>query len=84
MSLLKSFAICLAIDLGLSFVLSLFGFQQYIIDVMVCFALSLTFSVMDYRRLPGNFLKNPKFHQHFATLFLLLLVVTYVIGYVIL
>ncbi|MCX5775879.1 MAG: hypothetical protein NTV44_05995 [Firmicutes bacterium] len=82
MSLLKSFAICLAIDLGLSFLLGLMGFQQYIIDVVICFILALTFSILDFRRLPGNFLKNPKFHAHFATLFLLLLVVTYVIGYV--
>lgn len=81
-NLFVSFFICLAVDMAVSFIFTLLGYPSYVVDIVTCFVLSLTFSILDYRKLPGKFWLNPKFHAHFASLFVLLLVVTYVIGYV--
>ena len=81
MGFLTSLLICLGISFGLSFLLSGFGVQMYIIDIITSFVLALVFSIINFRRDPNGMLRNPRFHKSFATLFIILLTVTFILGY---
>ncbi len=82
MGLLGSLLICLAINFIISFVLSGFGVDLYIIDIVTSFVLALVFSIMNFRKDPDGIFKNPRFHKSFAILFVILLAVTFLLGYV--
>ncbi len=81
MGLFTSLLICLAINFGVSILLSSLGVQIYIIDIVTNFVLALVFSIINFRKDPEGMLRNPRFHKSFATLFIVLLAVTFILGY---
>ena len=81
MGVFTSLLICLAINFAVSFILSSLGVQIYIIDIVTNFVLALVFSIINFRKDPEGILRNPRFHKSFAILFIVLLAVTFILGY---
>lgn len=71
------------IDMAVTFVLRLLGVPFFVIDISVAFIMAFIFALLRHDRRLGPFYRNPMFHRHFATLFIIMLAISYIMGYLI-
>jgi len=80
-SFLGMLLIFIAIDFAITVVLSLFGTPSFVIDIIVSFVMAFLFSYFRHDKRSGPFIKSISFHRSFATVFIILLALSYVMGH---
>ncbi|MFA5235920.1 MAG: hypothetical protein WC399_03675 [Bacilli bacterium] len=81
MGYLGTFLLFIVIDMVITFVLRLLGVPYYVIDIVVALVMAFIFAFIRHDKRRGPFLKDVTFHRNFATLFIILLAISFLIGY---
>ena len=81
MSFLGMLLLFIAIDFGITVVLSLFGTPSFVIDIIVSFVMAFLFSFFRHDKSSGPFFKSLSFHRNLAMVFIILLSLSYLMGY---
>ena len=81
MGFLGTLLLFIFVDMAITFILRLFEVPFFIIDIAVAFVMALIFALLRHDRRLGPFYKNQMFHRNFATLFILLLTISYIMGH---
>jgi hypothetical protein len=69
------------VDMTVTFILRLLNVPYFIIDIVVAFIMAFIFAFIRHDRRLGPFYKDMMFHRNFAMLFIVLLMISYVMGY---
>jgi hypothetical protein len=81
MSFLLIFILLIIIQVGLSVLLGLFGAPVFAIDIVVSFASAFLISFLTTMRGGIPFYRNERFHRNFVIIFIILLGLRYLFGY---
>jgi hypothetical protein len=81
MSFLFIFLLFIIIQVGISVLLGLFGVPPFAIDIVVSFASALLIAFLTTMRAGVPFYRNIRFHRNLVIVFIILLGLRYVLGY---
>ncbi len=80
MGFLGTLLLFILVDLAITFLLRLLGVPYFVIDIVVAFVMAFLFAYLRRERTSVPFYKNLSFHRNFATIFIVLLAISYIFG----